>query len=183
MGLLLPYPEMPSIHLDATSTIPRFCFDLIQELTESSIDLYSFLSHADLGSWVGRGSSSWGWTSADGREIVAIGQYDGTAFAEITSEGKLVYLGRLPQYDKIGSQWREIRIVGDIAVIGSEAMSHGVQFFDMKKTLDLDPANPKNFTQDELTDHWDELPCRPYTQHRGQSRVELRHCCWVCWRQ
>jgi choice-of-anchor B domain-containing protein len=127
-------------------------------LTESSIDLYSFLSHADLGSWGGRGSSSWGWTSADGREIVAIGQYDGTAFAEITSEGKLVYLGRLPQYDKIGSQWREIRIVGDIAVIGSEAMSHGVQFFDMKKTLDLDPANPKNFTQDELTDHWDELP-------------------------
>ncbi|CAH0045576.1 unnamed protein product [Clonostachys solani] len=123
-----------------------------------NIDLYSFLSHADLGSWGGRGSSSWGWTSADGREIVAIGQYDGTAFAEITSEGKLVYLGRLPQYDKIGSQWREIRIVGDIAVIGSEAMRHGVQFFDMKKTLDLDPANPKNFTQDELTDHWDELP-------------------------
>ncbi|KXH50240.1 hypothetical protein CNYM01_08921 [Colletotrichum nymphaeae SA-01] len=123
-----------------------------------NIDLYHFLSHEQLGSWGGRGSSSWGWTSADGREFVAIGQYDGTAFAEISKEGKLVYLGRLPQYDSIGSNWREIRIVGDIAVIGSEAIKHGVQFFDMKKILDLDPANPKNFTQAELTGHWDELP-------------------------
>ncbi|OLN97072.1 hypothetical protein CCHL11_02125 [Colletotrichum chlorophyti] len=123
-----------------------------------NIDLYHFLSHEALGSWGGRGSSSWGWTSADGREFVLIGQYDGTAFAEITSEGKLSYLGRLPQYDSRGSNWREIRVIGDIAVIGSEAIEHGVQFFDMKKVLDLDPANPKNFTQAELTGHWDELP-------------------------
>lgn len=137
-------------------------------------DLYHFLPHSALGS-VGRGSSMWGWTSEDGREIVAIGQYDGTAFAEITSEGKISYLGRLPQYDAIGSNWREIRIVGDYAVIGSEAIKHGVQvsllelmvavrkltagqIFDMKKTLDLDPANPKNFTQADLSSHWDELP-------------------------
>ncbi|CAK1357225.1 unnamed protein product [Cercospora beticola] len=120
-------------------------------------DLYHFLPHSALGS-VGRGSSMWGWTSKDGREIVAIGQYDGTAFAEITSEGKISYLGRLPQYDAIGSNWREIRIVGDYAVIGSEAIKHGVQIFDMKKTLDLDPANPKNFTQADLSSHWDELP-------------------------
>ncbi|KAF3349320.1 hypothetical protein HYQ45_008522 [Verticillium longisporum] len=124
----------------------------------SNIDLYHFLTHEQLGSWGGRGSSSWGWTSADGREFVAIGQYDGTAFAEITKEGKLSYVGRLPQYDAIGSNWREIRIVGDIVVIGSEAIKHGVQFFDMKKVLDLDPANPKNFTQADLTGHWDELP-------------------------
>lgn len=124
----------------------------------NNIDLYHFLSHADLGSWGGRGSSSWGWTSADGREFVAIGQYDGTAFAEITSEGKLSYVGRLPQYGRLGSNWREIRIVNDLLVVGSEAIEHGVQFFDMKKILDLDPANPKNFTQAELTGHWDELP-------------------------
>ncbi|PPJ52396.1 hypothetical protein CBER1_09788 [Cercospora berteroae] len=120
-------------------------------------DLYHFLPHSALGS-VGRGSSMWGWTSEDGREIVAIGQYDGTAFAEITSEGKISYLGRLPQYDAMGSNWREIRIVGDYAVIGSEAIKHGVQIFDMKKTLDLDPANPKNFTQADLSSHWNGLP-------------------------
>jgi len=122
------------------------------------IDLYHFLSHADLGSDYARGSSSWGWTSEDGREFVAIGQYDGTAFAEISSEGKLVYLGRLPQYDDEGSNWREIRILRDYAVVGSEAIHHGVQIFDMKKLLTLDPASPTNFTQADLTGHWDELP-------------------------
>jgi choice-of-anchor B domain-containing protein len=123
-----------------------------------NVDLYHFLSHADLGSSRGHGSSSWGWTSEDGREFVALGQYDGTAFAEITSEGKLSYLGRLPPYDGVGSNWREIRILRDYAVIGSEAVRHGVVIFDMKKLLDLDPANPVNFTQDDITGHWDELP-------------------------
>lgn len=122
------------------------------------IDLYHFLSHADLGSTQGFGSSSWGWTSEDGREFVAIGQYDGTAFAEITSEGKLVYLGRLPQYDSIGSRWREIRTLGDLAIIGSEAIKHGVQIFDMKKLLDLDPDSPTIFTQEDLTGHFNKLP-------------------------
>jgi hypothetical protein len=124
----------------------------------SNIDLYHFLSHADLGSDFARGSSSWGWTADCGREFVAIGQYDGTAFAEISSEGKMIYLGRLPQYDPIGSNWREIRILRDYAVIGSEAINHGVQIFDMKKLLELDPSSPTNFTQADLTGHWDELP-------------------------
>ncbi|KAF2716302.1 hypothetical protein K431DRAFT_20770 [Polychaeton citri CBS 116435] len=35
------------------------------------MDLYDFKSHADLGSFTGEGSSSWGWTSDDGREFVA----------------------------------------------------------------------------------------------------------------
>lgn len=122
------------------------------------MDLYHFLPHAELGSTEGHGSSSWGWTSEHGREFVAIGQYDGTAFAEITKEGKLSYLGRLPQYDPIGSNWREIRIVNGYAVIGSEAIHHGVQIFDMRKILDLDPKNPTTFTQADLTGHWDELP-------------------------
>ncbi|KAJ0114111.1 hypothetical protein J7T55_007945 [Diaporthe amygdali] len=124
----------------------------------NNIDLYHFLSHADLGSTQGFGSSSWGWTSEDGREFVAIGQYDGTAFAEITSEGKLLYLGRLPQYDPIGSRWREIRTLGDLAIIGSEAIVHGVQIFDMKKLLDVDPASPTVFTQEDLTGHFNKLP-------------------------
>ncbi|KAK5072009.1 hypothetical protein LTS08_000891 [Lithohypha guttulata] len=124
----------------------------------SQIDLYHFLPHSALGSSAGRGSSSWGWTSDTGREFVAIGQFDGTAFAEISSEGKLVYLGRLPPYDPVGSQWREIRVLRGYAVIGSEAINSGVQVFDMRKLLDLDPANPTNFTQDDLTGYWNELP-------------------------
>jgi hypothetical protein len=98
------------------------------------VDLYHFLPHAALGGGTnGRGSSSWGWTSEDGREIVALGQYDGTSFAEISSEGKLVYLGYLPAYG-LGSNWREIRILpSGLVVIGSEAIRHGIQFFDIKK--------------------------------------------------
>ncbi|GAB7359548.1 hypothetical protein MBLNU230_g6736t1 [Neophaeotheca triangularis] len=125
----------------------------------NNIDLYHFLPHSALGSTEGQGSSSWGWTDPEsGREFVAIGQYDGTAFAEITSEGKMSYLGRLPQYDDEGSRWREIRIVNDLMVVGSEAIHHGVQFFDMKKVLDLNPESPTTFTQEDLTGHWDELP-------------------------
>jgi choice-of-anchor B domain-containing protein len=126
--------------------------------SQAQIELYHFLPHASLGSSQGQGSSSWGWTSADGREFVAIGQFDGTAFAEVSSEGKLVYLGRLPPYDPIGSRWREIRVLRDYAVIGSEAINSGVQIFDMKKLLDLDPKNPTNFSNDDLTGHWNDLP-------------------------
>jgi hypothetical protein len=107
-------------------------------LTLTKVDLYNFKSHASLGSKVGEGSSSWGWTSPDGREFIAIGQADGAAFAEITKEGKISYLGRLPQYT--GSRpaiWREIRGFKNYMVIGSESDKHGIQIFDMKKVCCL----------------------------------------------
>lgn len=83
--------------------------------------------------------------SPNGREFVAIGQADGTAFAEITRDGKLVYLGRLPQ-QSVFSIWREIRSYKNYMVIGSEARNHGIQFFDMNKLLDINPRYPKNFS-------------------------------------
>ena len=100
------------------------------------IDLYDFKSHADLGSERGEGSSSWGWTSPEGRELLAIGQSDGAAFAEITSEGKLVYLGRLPQHS-VPAIWREIRGYKNYMVIGSEAVGHNIQIFDMTKVSEM----------------------------------------------
>ncbi|ETN37677.1 uncharacterized protein HMPREF1541_07300 [Cyphellophora europaea CBS 101466] len=116
-----------------------------------NMDLHDFKSHADLGSSEGEGSSSWGWVSKDGREFAAIGQFDGTAFAEISKEGKLIYLGRLPA-QSVGSFWREIRVLGDYCIIGSEAVDHNVQIFDMKKLLTLDPEEPTIFsTTDDLT--------------------------------
>ena len=99
-----------------------------------------------------------GWTSADGREFVAIGQQDGAAFAEVNKEGKLVYLGRLPQYST-PSTWREIRGQNDLMIIGSEAEKHGIQIFDMKKLLDIDPAKPVTFSNTkDLTGHFNGLP-------------------------
>ncbi|KIX09555.1 uncharacterized protein Z518_00635 [Rhinocladiella mackenziei CBS 650.93] len=123
-----------------------------------NMDLLDFKSHADLGSFAGEGSSSWGWVSDDGREFVAIGQADGTAFAEISPEGKLIYLGRLPQ-QSVFSIWREIRTYKNYAIIGSEAVGHGVQIFDWTKLLSIDPTAPVNFsTTADLTGLFADLP-------------------------
>lgn len=132
--------------------------DANQTFRCNNMDLYDFKSHADLGSFGGEGSSSWGWVSDDGREFVAVGQQDGTAFAEISKEGKLVYLGRLPQ-QSVWSIWREIRSYKNYMIIGSEAVGHGIQIFDMTKLLTLDPANPVNFsTTADLTGLFTDLP-------------------------
>ncbi|RYP23285.1 hypothetical protein DL765_001194 [Monosporascus sp. GIB2] len=131
--------------------------DAKQTFRCSKIDFYDFKSHADLGGPLGQGSSSWGWTSDDGREFVAIGQGQGTAFAEVSKEGKLIYLGRLPQYSTT-SQWRELRSYKNYMVIGSEAARHGVQIFDMKKLLTVDPARPVTFSNSKDIFHFNGLP-------------------------
>jgi len=91
------------------------------------------------------GSSIWGYT-VDGREFVTIAQRDRAAFAEVVgkgwwnyvpfigkAEGNLDYIGRLPQYS-VPSLRREIRdYIGRYAIIGSEAVGHGIQIFDMRK--------------------------------------------------
>ncbi|KLU90493.1 hypothetical protein MAPG_10346 [Magnaporthiopsis poae ATCC 64411] len=124
----------------------------------NNVDFYDFKSHADLGSAVGQGAASWGWTSPEGREFVAIAQADGAAFAEVSSEGKLAYLGRLPQYSST-SIWREMRGYKHYLVIGSEATNHGIQIFDFRKLLTVDPARPVTFSNSrDLTSWFNELP-------------------------
>ncbi|TLS30960.1 hypothetical protein PpBr36_03852 [Pyricularia pennisetigena] len=124
----------------------------------SNVDFYDFVSHADLGSTRGQGASSWGWTSPEGREFVAIAQSDGAAFAEVTKEGKLAYLGRLPQYSSV-SVWREMKGYKSYLIIGSEATNHGVQIFDFRKLLTVDPAKPVVFSNSrDLTARWNGLP-------------------------
>jgi len=89
---------------------------------------------------------------------VAIAQSDGAAFAEITSAGKLVYLGRLPQYSAV-SIWRELRVYKNYLVVGSEAVGHNVQIFDLSKLLSVNPASPKTFSNSaDLTGLFKGLP-------------------------
>ncbi|KAF2024903.1 hypothetical protein EK21DRAFT_77652 [Setomelanomma holmii] len=108
-----------------------------------NIDLYDFKTHEELGDAIGEGSGSWGW-SYKGREFIAIGQTYGASFSEVTEDGQLEYLGRLPaQNDSV--IWREISVLKDTLVIGSEGRGHGIQFFDLKKLLKLSPKNPKTF--------------------------------------
>lgn len=95
-----------------------------------------------------------GWTSADGREFGAVGQAEGTAFVEIKSDGSLVYLGRLPTQTE-PSTWRDMKTIKNHIYIGSEAEGHGLQIFDMRKLLDIDPASPVTFPLSSLTAHFD----------------------------
>ncbi|KAJ8457310.1 hypothetical protein ONZ45_g18361 [Pleurotus djamor] len=110
----------------------------------SNIDLYSFYSHAELGSAAGQGSSSWGWVY-QGREFIVIAQADGAAIAEVTSDGKLDYLGRLPKHpEAANSIWRELRVLDNWLIVGSEAQNHHIQIFDLRKILTI-PRKPYTF--------------------------------------
>jgi choice-of-anchor B domain-containing protein len=116
-----------------------------------NVNLHHFLPHSAFGSATGQGSSSWGWTSDDGREFAIIAQADGAAFAEVIRGGKLRYIGRLPQTAGAAAAiWREIRVFKHYIVVGSESFNHHIQIFDLKKLLDLDYKNPKVF--DPTTD-------------------------------
>lgn len=121
------------------------------------IDMYDFKSHSEMGSPTGEGSGSWGWEYF-GREFIAIGQSDGTAFMEVSKLGKLIYLGRLPQ-QSTPVIWREIKVNGNYLVVGSEAVNHGIQIFDMRKLLTVNPLRPKTFsTTTDLTGLFTDLP-------------------------
>jgi len=138
----------------------RTSADLVQ------MDLYDFLNHESMGGGEAdprypnrRGSSVWGWVGPKGRQIGLIGQHTGTAFVEIDKKGKLTYLGRLPAQDPIGSSWREIRVLNNYAIIGSEAVGHNVQVFDLNKVAAIDPKKPVTFNKEtDLTGLFDDLP-------------------------
>jgi choice-of-anchor B domain-containing protein len=126
-----------------------------------NLDLFDFKTHTQLGSASGKGAGSWGWTSPEGREFIAIAQEDGTAFAEVSPKGKLIYLGRLPQYGQAPkSMWREIKGYKSYILIGSEALRHGIQIFDMSKLQRVNSSFPVVFSNDvDLTGFWvDGLP-------------------------
>ncbi|KAF2634959.1 hypothetical protein P280DRAFT_438022 [Massarina eburnea CBS 473.64] len=154
------YPELPFAQCKNGTAVP-FRGDTSISFRCNNVNLHHFLSHTDLGSATGRGSSSWGWVSEDGREFAIIAQADGAAFAQITTAGQLRYLGRLPQTTGVApSQWREIRTFKNYIVVGSEEPGHGIQIFDLKKLLDIDyKKGPVIFNPDkDLTSFWNGLP-------------------------
>ncbi|KAJ7511681.1 hypothetical protein B0H11DRAFT_1952599 [Mycena galericulata] len=128
----------------------------------NNLDLYSFTPHADLGSTTQFGNDIWGWThSEDGvaREFALVGESDGTAFVEILPTGQATYLGRLDT-QSVTSTWRDIKVIGNYAYIGSEALGHGIQVFDLTKLLDASlTSQPKVFSiETDLAALYDSLP-------------------------
>ncbi|KAK3388089.1 hypothetical protein B0T20DRAFT_365770 [Sordaria brevicollis] len=133
-----------------------------------NMDLYDFVNHATLGSPLSTeegqtGSSIWGWTDPKSqREFIAVGMYQGTAFAEVSSKGRLINLGFLPAPVKLSpyALWKEIRSYKHYMLIGSELEEHGIQIFDMRKLLTLNPKKgPVTFSIDkDVTGHFKDLP-------------------------
>ncbi|KAL4940170.1 hypothetical protein BDV06DRAFT_230521 [Aspergillus oleicola] len=125
------------------------------EYSCENVDLLAFISHQGLGSVTREGNDVWGWTSAEGREFGVVGQTDGVAFVEILEDGSLEYIGRLGSQTE-SSVWRDIKVIGDHAYIGSEAQGHGLQIFDLNKLTTANSADPTIFsTTEDLTAWYD----------------------------
>ncbi|KAF3355249.1 hypothetical protein VdG1_04210 [Verticillium dahliae VDG1] len=91
-------------------------------------------------------------------ETIVSGMYDGCAMIEILPEGRMLNLGFLPKFAPTSDRayWTEIRSYKHYMVIGSELQGNGIQIFDMRKLLDIKPADaPVIFKHDkDLTGHF-----------------------------
>jgi choice-of-anchor B domain-containing protein len=101
------------------------------------IDLMAFLPHADIGG--GTGNDIWGWTDpVTGREYALVGRSTGTAFVDVSTPSRPVYVGDLPT-STVSSIWRGIKVFADHAFIVSEAPNHGMQIFDLRQLRTVTP--------------------------------------------
>jgi choice-of-anchor B domain-containing protein len=108
------------------------------------IDLNAFLPHADIGG--GSGNDIWGWTDpVTGREYALAGRSTGTAFVDISTPGRPIYVGNLPT-KTASSAWRGIKVFADHAFIVSEALDHGMQVFDLTQLRSV-TSLPVTFTE------------------------------------
>ncbi|HKP58319.1 MAG TPA: choice-of-anchor B family protein [Polyangiales bacterium] len=96
----------------------------------SGVDLLGRVSLADLG---GRsGNAIWaGVESAHNREIAVVGLDNGTAFVDVSSPSCPLVLGNLPSTTS-RSVSRDVKVLGDYALVVAEIQNHGMQVFDMR---------------------------------------------------
>ena len=92
------------------------------------------------------GNDIWGWTGASGKEYAIVGLTDGTAFVDVSVPTSPVLVGHLATAS-VSSAWRDIKVVGNYAYIGSEAGSHNMQVFDLTR-LESATGLPVTFTAD-----------------------------------
>ena len=120
-------------------------FGFVDDFVCRNVDLLAWVPLSVFDS--GHGNDIWGWTAhGSGREFALLGLERATAFIEITDPTHPVYLGRLPTAT-ISSPWRDIKVLGHMALIVSEARNHGVQVFDLHRLEEVtDP--PVTFDAD-----------------------------------
>jgi len=105
------------------------------------LDLMCVRSFEEMGGVApGNGNDCWGW-SKDGREFVLYGRSDGTTIIEVTDPVNPVIMADVPT-GSIPSLWRDIKVIGDVAFVVSEAQEHGMQVLDLSQIPIAEPMTP-----------------------------------------
>lgn len=96
----------------------------------NNVDLLALVPLSTMG--CGSGNDVWGWTdSTTGREYALMGCDNGLAFVDVSDPANPVYVGKLPTHSD-ASPWRGVKTIRDHAIVGSEAVNHGLQVFDLR---------------------------------------------------
>ena len=96
-------------------------------------DLLTYFSLEELGGVGAKGNDSWGWTDPlTSKEYALMGINSGVVFIDITDPAAALILGTLST-STVSSSWRDVKVHNNFAYIVSEASSHGMQVFDLKK--------------------------------------------------
>lgn len=115
----------------------------------SNIDLKAFMNFSQIGGTNGltEGSGCWGWTDPlNGKEYAIMGCTTHTAFVDITDPIAPVYKGKVLAHNNSTSDWREISVINNHALIVSETPGHGMQIFDLTRLRTV--TTPQIFAAD-----------------------------------
>jgi Uncharacterized conserved protein len=114
---------------------------------------YDLLAHVPLNIIAGantEGNDSWGWVDPDtNKEYALMGTNKGVSFIDITNPADFEIIGFLPTATD-NSLWRDVKVYNNYAYIVSEANSHGLQIFNLKR-LRTATNTPVTFTADALS--------------------------------
>lgn len=120
----------------------------------SGIDMLARVGLSDM--MAQAGNAIWGGVESKGkREIAVVGVDNGTVFVDLSKPTCPVVVGKLPSTSG-RSQSRDVKVLGDYALVVAEIQNHGMQIFDMRKlgttasTATLEPDLIYRGTSDEV---------------------------------
>ncbi|MDZ7788997.1 MAG: choice-of-anchor B family protein [Xanthomonadales bacterium] len=116
----------------------------------SKVRLAGWLPLEDIGGGA-NGADNWGWVhEQSGRMFALMGRSNGVAFVEITDPEQPLFLGNLPRPSGVSdSVWTDIKTYDNHAFIVADAVTgQGIQIFDLRRLLQVDPDQPETFDTD-----------------------------------
>ncbi len=93
----------------------------------------------------------WGWTDPENKKEYAIlGLTNKTSFIDVTDPSNPIHLADLRSKNGSSSEWRDIKVYKNHALIVSEASNHGLQIFDLTKLRNLDGSSVQVFEIEDV---------------------------------